>query len=247
MSEFGAFRFGWDAPARLTTTTTMLMEASELQPGQTLYAPIPFSPTSDSDTGIETTLTGYPLWSKTPSRVDLMFYQGDDVVIPLYFNDPAVLGDDMADDFVWFAQIRSRHSYRSALVADFAVKATYHPSATGVDVAGVADEYTQVELFMPRMFNHYSGFFEWEVYSTSTADYSRFPRPDNVEAADWPPPDQLRTWLYGVCSIVPRTSDTDYLPNADTTLPVGSTGNQGIAGVLGNGGLFVVGPNGRVP
>ena len=33
---------------------------------------------------------GHKLWERTPSRCDLLFYQGDDVVIPLYFNDPAL-------------------------------------------------------------------------------------------------------------------------------------------------------------
>lgn len=254
MSEYGAFRFGWDGPARFTTTTQMLQEASELLPGEPLYAPIPFSATDGvSDTGMATTISGYPLWSKTPTRIDLLIYQGDDVVIPLFFNDPSVLGDDMEDTFSWFSQIRARHSFRSTLVADFSVKATYHPSGTGIDDPDVHDEYTKVELFLPRMFNNYSGFFEWEVYSLSSSDYARFPKPDGIDPLDWPPPDELRTWLYGVCSIVPRTTDTDYLPNGNgngngtTSLPPGSYGNQGVAAVLGNGGFFVIGPNGRVP
>jgi len=244
MSEFGTFRFGWDAPARVSTTTQYLQEASELLPGESLYAPLPFpGGNGGSDTGMATTSDGFPLWTKTPSRVDLLFWQGDDVVIPLYFNDPTVLGDDMDTKFSWFAQIRACHSYRSTLVSDFSVAATYHPSATQPPTEG--DEYTMVELFLPRMFNIYAGAFDWELYSIDTTmDFTRFPEPEGLdETVVWPPPDQLRTWLYGQCNIVPRTAETDYLYADGTPTPPPSTD---VVPVVGNGG-FVVGPNGRVP
>jgi hypothetical protein len=238
MSESGSFRFGWDAPARISTSTVQFSEASEMLP--LLYAPLPF-PTdasgNGSNTGMATTPDGFPLWTTTPTRVDLVFWQGDDVVIPLYFNDPAVLGDDMAESFSWFAQIRACHSYHSTLVSEFSVAATYH-AGDGTE----ATEYTQVEMFLARMYNLYAGIFQWEIYSIdSTADFSRFPKPDGAET--WPPPDQLRTWLYGYCTILPRTSDTDYLYDGSVVPP--STGD-GVTVAVGNGG-FVVGPNGRVP
>ena len=239
--EFGSFRFGWDLPARIGSTAVMLQEQSELLPGQLIYTPLPFIPGSGppdgSNNGYETTPDGYPIWQSTPTHVDLLFYEGDDVVIPLFFNDPDVLGDNMETDFDWFAQIRARHSYRSTLIADFSIKATYHADADSDP--DVDDEYTKVELFLPRMFNTHWGMFQWEIYSISTSNLARFPKPETVDVADWPPLDQLRTWLFGSCKIVPRTTDTDYLPYN------GNGNGNGVPTIL-NGGFFV-GPNGRVP
>jgi hypothetical protein len=239
MSEAGSFRFGWDAPARISTSTVMLQEASEVLPAEFLYTPIPFTPVLDGGSnGTDALLiNGYPYWQRTPSRCDLIFYQGDDVVIPLFFNDPSVLGDDMDTDFSWYAQIRRLHYYKSTFVNDFTIDATYHMAAEEID------EYTQVELFLPRMFNTYSGIYHWELYSVSAEDLSRFPKPVDVAVEDWPPPDALRTWLYGECRIVPRTSQTDYLDTGTSLMP--PTG-PAVPVVVTNGG-FVVGPNGRVP
>jgi hypothetical protein len=238
MSEYGSSRFGWDAPARIATSTTYLQEATELLPDATLYNPIPFLPTitdgSGSASDIQLSDDGHPIWSRTPSAVDLMFWQGDDVVIPLYFDDPSVLGDDMAAGFEWFAQVRTWPYYSTTLVNTFTITASYHPSIPSPPTA----EYTIVEMFLPRSENIHWGCYRWELYSISPQDYSRFPKPDDVDAADWPPPDGLRTWLYGNCTITPRTASTDFLP----TPPASTNGGQ----VLGPGGYFV-GPNGRVP
>ena len=38
MSEFGSFRFGWDAPSRIGASAVMLQEAIELLPGRPTYA-----------------------------------------------------------------------------------------------------------------------------------------------------------------------------------------------------------------
>jgi hypothetical protein len=240
--EFGTFRFGWDSPSRIGTSTVMLQESSELIPAAMQHAPVPFYPPIASGSGssdTEVTADGHRIWQQTPSAVDLIFWQGDDVVVPLYFNDPAVLSDDMADNYAWYAQIRRLHSYRSTLVADFVTKAVYHPPTTPGDET---DEYTMVELFLPRSENITAGLYRWELYSIALEDWSRFPKPDDVDAADWPPPDALRTWLWGRCYIVPRVASTDALPVGQ--IPPIDGGYQPPA-ITSQG--WVVGPNGRVP
>jgi len=242
--EFGSFRFGWDGTNRIGTSVVMLQEASELLPNEVMHAPIPFIVNGDgssSGTGSDTQLSadGHRIWSQVPAAVDLIFWQGDDIVIPFFFNDPAVLGDDMSDDYVWFAQIRRLHSYRSALVGDFVTHAMYHPVQP---IEGETEEYTKVELFLPRADNIYAGLYGWELYSIAVEDWSRFPKPDDVDAADWPPPDALRTWLYGRCYIVPRVASTDVLPVEDIP-PI--YGGYMPPAVTTQG--WVVGPNGRVP
>jgi hypothetical protein len=151
------------------------------------------------------TAEGYPLWQQTPTRVDLAFWQGDDVVIPLFFNDPDIPDDDMSD-YDWHAEIRVYHGFDSTLVGEFAVAATF---ITGTDEA---TEHTKVELLLPRQFNTRAGTFRWEVYAVGDSDLSRFPKPASVDAADWPPPDVLRTMLFGYCTVLPRVSATDVLP-----------------------------------
>ncbi len=246
MTQYGTTRFGLDAPARIQTSAELMMEASERMPGEPTYdLLIPFYPPITSGNGglpSATTNDGHPIWSQAPSRCDLAFYQGDDIVIPLYFNDPAVLGDDMEDEFEWVAQIRLIHRWQSTLIATFSCKATYHASDTGVDEEGVDDEYTKVEMFLPRSMNDRWGTYEWEIYSKSPVDVSRFPKPDGVADEDWPPADTVRTWLYGQCRIAPRTTSTDFLPVPPAS--IGSGTDQ--PAVMTNGG-WVVGPNGRVP
>lgn len=240
MGQYGSFRFGWDGTNRIATSSVMLQEATELLPGADLHATVPFLPPS-LDTG-DTQLSedGHRIWSQTPAAVDLIFWQGDDIVIPLYFNDPAVLSDNMALNYAWYAQVRRYHSYRSTLINNFVTHAVYHPSVAVP--ASQVDEYTMVELFLPRSENIYSGCFQWELYSVSLADWSRFPKPADVAAAEWPPPDELRTWLHGRCYIVPRTSSTDALPVDQ--IPPTDTGYMPPAITVQG---WVVGPNGRVP
>lgn len=241
--EFGSFRFGWDGPNRIGTSAVMLQEASELLPAEVVHAPIPFIVSGDDASGSgDTQLSedGHRIWSQVPAAVDLIFWQGDDIVIPFYFNDPAVLSDDMALNYAWYAQVRRLHSYKSTLIADFVTKAVYHPSTTVP--ASEADEYTMVELFLPRSENVYSGCYRWELYSVALEDWSRFPKPADVDPADWPPPDALRTWLYGRCMIVPRVASTDMLP-VDQIPPL--EGGYSPPAITTQG--WVVGPNGRVP
>lgn len=206
MSEFATSRFGWDAPSRIAGTSTMLQEQGALPVGLPVYSPLPFLPASAVTSSISgTTEDGHPIWSFVPTRVDLVFYQGDDVIIPLYFDNPDIVGDDM-DDQDWFAQIRRRHLYTSTLVADLSVVAAYHPAGE------TTSEYTKVEMFLPRAFNTTWGSFEWEIASYGDTDLSRFPPPPGwSDEALWPPLQALKTWLFGRCYIVPRTTSTDDL------------------------------------
>jgi hypothetical protein len=237
--------FGPNMPTRIQGTAQLMLEPGEVAPSLPWYQPlVPFYPpsiTQGSSAGT-TTADGHKLWERTPSRCDLLFYQGDDVVIPLYFNDPSLPDDDMSLH-EWFAQIRVLHRYQSRLVADFVTSAEFH---TGTDET---DEYTIVELLLPRDRNLYYGQYRWDLYSISDANLARFPKPENVDAADWPPPDALRTWLYGVVNIAPRVTSTDVLLGGssgwgETALPW--PGPPVDVTVITTGG-WCVGPNGRVP
>ena len=80
----------------------------------------------------------------------------------------------------------------------------------------------------------------------SDTDLSRFPKPDDVGAADWPPIDALRTWLYGIATIAPRVTSTDLLTGGYEYPLVPYPGPPPHVTVLTTGG-WCVGPNGRVP
>jgi hypothetical protein len=227
MSEYGSSRFGWDSKSRVTGTAVVLQEQSLTLPGEPSYAPIPFLPTLTGASNAigGTTDDGQPIWQSFPSRCDLTFYQGDDVVIPLFFNDPDQTGDDLDTNYAWLAQIRQRHSYQSTLVANLSINVEYHPSPTGTDEPDVDDEYTKVEMYLPRKLNTSWGVFEWEIYSLQTVDMSRFPAPpDWPEGTTWPTADVVKTWLYGRCNIVPRTTTTDMLPAQPGVTTLGSNG-----------------------
>lgn len=243
MSQVGQ-SFGPNMPPRILGSAQLVLEPGEVAPTLPWYQPlVPFYPAIIDGSGSSLSssalnlVNGVQVWERVPSRCDLLFYQGDDIVIPLYFNDPSVLGDDMAEDFEWVAQIRRVHSYSSMLINEFVTKAVYVPRSP---TPPETEEYTVVELFLPRSKNLYAGVYRWELYSTSPEDYSRFPKPDDVDAADWPPPDALRTWLYGYCTIVPRLTTTDTLPASAFALS-----GPGVVVVTNQG--WVVGPNGRVP
>ena len=242
MSQQGVSRFGQDSPARVMTTTEYFIEASERLPGEPVYQPlVPFVPPSltngNGTNGNGTTDDGRRIWTQYPSACHLVFYQGDDVVIPLFFADPNGLNNDMSDDagWNWIGQIRYARTYARPLIAEFSTVATYvlPDIVPDPDVPG----YTQVELFLPRSENDTMGVYRWELYSISPADYARFPRPLDMPAEDWPPLDTLRTWLWGRAYILPRGSTTDFLP------PEIVSGGQP---ALVSGGWFA-GPNGRVP
>ena len=237
MSEFATSRFGWDAPSRIAGTTVMLQEQGALPVGLPMYAPLPFLPTPSNGSSAIGGMTddGHPIWSFVPTRVDLVFYQGDDVVIPLYFDNPDIVGDSM-EDMDWFAQIRRRHLVTSTLVADFSVSAEYAPAGAETP------EYTKVEMFLPRAFNTSWGSFEWEIASYGDTDLSRFPAPPGWDAdVTWPPVQALKTWLFGRCYVVPRTTATDSLGTITTDPGVVTLGPRGFA--LGSNGMYSAAPN----
>jgi hypothetical protein len=239
-----AHSFGRNMPTRIAGTTQLMMEPGDAAPSLPWYQPlVPFYPPSITSGGSSSTSTadGHKIWQRTPARCDLVYYQGDDVLIPLYFNDPTITGDDLSEH-EWFAQIRVLHRYQSRLVSEFVTTDEYHP---GVDET---DEYTKVELFMPRTENLYYGQYRWDLYSLTSADLSRFPKPEDVDEADWPPPDMIRTWLYGVVTIAPRVTETDVLiGGSGYGYPlVPYPGPPPDVTVITTGG-WCVGPNGRVP
>jgi hypothetical protein len=237
--------FGPNMPTRIAGTAQLVLEPGEVAPSLPWYQPVvPFYPpniVNGDGSSSATTADGHKLWERTPSRCDLLFYQGDDVVIPLYFNDPSIAGDDMSDQ-QWFAQIRVLHRYQSTLVADFVTAAEFHPGADE------DTEYTKVELFLPRADNRHYGQYRWDLYSLSAVDLSRFPMPiDLPEDEIWPPPDALRTWLYGIVNIAPRVTETDVLIGGSAGYPlVPWPGPPPTVTVITTGG-WCVGPNGRVP
>ena len=237
MGGYVADRGGWDGPNRIATTAEYTTLATELLPGEPMYAPIPFFPSIISGSGGALGSAGTDSWSNVPGRVDLTWYQGDDITIPLTIEDPADVTPDMSTQWDWVAQIRICHTFRSTLVNTFAVKDEYFPP--DADTAG----FTQVTLFLPRSENLYIGRYRWDLYSKAPLTLTGFPQPPDVIAPEpWPPTDQIRTWLFGEVTILPRVTSTDVL---DTDpLPVvpvvpGATINLGI--------LPFAGPNGRVP
>lgn len=242
MGEYAAFRSGREAPARIATSVVMFAEADELLPEEPMYQPvIPFYPAISSGAG--SSASDDQSWTSHPSRVDLTFYQGDDVTITLLVQDPNDTTPDMSTAWDWTAQIRTQHTYRSTLVNTFSVQDVYVPPVVGPPaIVG----YTQVTMFLPRSENVYCGSFHWDLFSKSPFVYTGFPRPPDVDADEpWPPTDQIRTWLYGEVTILPRVTSTDSLPVPDAMAP-GWSGPTGVTAVNYYGG-FAVGPNGRVP
>lgn len=228
MSQYGVARFGQDAPSRIAGVATMFAGAGEILPGEPTYnVLIPFVPPTVSGGGASssssTTADGRKLWRSVPARCDLLLYQGDDVVIPLFFADDGSMAEQ--DTWQWFAQMRVLHSYRSTLVNEFFCRSE-NVAETVEDEAHV-----KVEMFLPRDLNCYSGVYRWDLYAIEPEDLSRFD-------TEVPQTDLLRTWLYGVATIVPRVTSTDVLPPPVETPPE--------VPVLMEGGWFV-GPNGRVP
>ena len=241
MAQHSVSRYGKDSPARIGSSTTMLAESNAMLPGEPVYQPIiPFLPTITTGTGAViggTAEEEIQSWQRYPERCDLTFYQGDDVVITLYIQDPNSPDLDMTDpaEWEWSAQIRVIHSYHSTLVNTFSVVDEYTPAV--VDPPTPA--YTQVTLFLPRTENVYVGRYRWDLYSLSPFDAALFPRPPDVpEPEPWPPTDRLRTWLYGQVTVLPRVTSTDALP-----VPVDEGG--GPVQVVYSGAF--AGPNGRVP
>jgi hypothetical protein len=246
MSEYVGSRFGQDMPARIAGSTVVLIEATDILPGEPMYQPlIPFYPggvVSGSDPSGSLAAAAADLsWERTPTDFPITFWEGDDMVIPLYIQDPNNPDLDMSDQsqWEWHAQIRLLASYTSTLITEFSVDSQYFAPGTYDPLIGT----TLVSLFLPRELNTHAGSFSWELYSISPMAYSdEFAKPDDWPDDEvWPPTTTLRTWLQGDCTIKLRTAATDALPVTSTPW----TGNFAVAAV--NAGPFVVGPNGRVP
>jgi hypothetical protein len=243
LSQFGVTRFGQDAPALISTSGGVMNEATEVVPAEPRYGPIPFPPYPGSGivSGTSATTTTDPSrWTAYPDRLDLIMYEGDDVQIPIYLQDPDDPTKDLSNEsgYEWEAEIRVIHSYNSTLVNMFAVESEYI-----TDTASPYYQMTKVTLFLPRLLNVYRGTFRWELASTSPYEGPVYPIPPGVDPAEWPPTDQIKTWLYGSITILHRLTDTDVLPPAGELPPAMS--ESGSTGAWT--GAFVVGPNGRVP
>lgn len=232
-------RYGQDTAPRISTTAVVMSEATELAPVPSYQTIVPFLPISTSTTGTSLTTSSSssatPQWKNFPDRLDLYAYQGDDVQIPLYFQDAADPTLDLSG-YDWKAQTRVLHRYWSTLVSDFTINATYSPPVVGPPAVA---SYTLVTLFLPRMHNGVIGTYEWDLRSLSPFVGPIYPKPDDIDAADWPPTDMLKTWLFGHFHIVPRVTSTDHLPIPATAVQAGSLV------IVTPAGLF--GPNGRVP
>lgn len=235
--EYGSSRFGWDAPARISTTAVMLQEATELLPGETLHGPVGFMPSIISGDGTSTSSdSDGSQWKTFPDQLDLYWYQGDDIQIPLYFSDPTNPTLDMSDesDWEWKSQIRNRHRFYSYEVNEFVIESeAVPPTPPATTPTGI----TLVTLFLPRQMNQYRGIFAWDLMSTSPFVGPVFPQPPDIDV--WPPTTQVKTWLWGKVYVVPRVTATDWLP------PPGAVPPFTPIGVTSQG--WFVGPNGKVP
>lgn len=227
------------------------MEASELAPVPMYQPVIPFYPSIIDGSGggslggggaagalASITSGSSDDWKQYPDRLDLYVYQGDDVQIPLYFQNPAEPDTDMSADagWVWKAQTRMFHRYYVQKVNDFTIHTEYTPPDPEVenDIGT-----TVVSLYLPRFSNRYTGVYSWDLQSTSPFEGPEYPEPP-FNDAEWPLTTQVRTWVYGYLYVVPRVSTTDYLPLPPNAYPNGTPVTISPTGV-------VVGPNGRVP
>lgn len=246
MTNHPASRFGQDAPSRIQSTASMLLESTSVLPEQSpVPLSIPFYPggviTGDqaAAAALAALNPGPQTWERMPDRLDITFRQGDDVLIPLYLQDPSQPLLDMSE-WEWFAQIRRMPYYTSTLVNEFTTDSLFYPPGTYHPTLGT----TLVQLLLPRELNDFWGRYAWEMYSLSPYDFTTFPEPaDWPEDEVWPPTTGLRTWLYGLCTIRPRTTDTDVLPEVDHDVIPLPTPEGWYPGYPG----YFVGPNGRVP
>lgn len=235
--RFGTQRFGWDAPARISTSAVMLQEASDVLP-ETLHGPVGFLPSIVSGDGATSSSSSSDdgQWRAFPDQLNLYWYQGDDIQIPLYFTNPGDPTLDMSNEhgWSWKAQMRTRHRFYAYEVNEFVIESqAVAPTPPATTPTGI----TLVTLFLPRQLNQFRGVFSWDLASTGPFDGPTFPQPDDIDV--WPPTDQVKTWLWGKVYVVPRVTATDWLPLPGTVPP--ST-----AVVVTPQG-WAVGPNGRVP
>ena len=246
MSAYVGSRFGQDTPSRIASSASLLLEATEM-PIEPMYQQvIPFLPPSvisggavgsgGSAVGLTSGNGSDEDWKEYPDRLDLHVYQGDDVVVPLYFVNAADPTLDMSD-WEWKAQARIYHRYYAQHTHDFVVTAELI-APTPPDTVN----QTLVSLVLPRQRNRYTGVYSWDLHSTSP--YTGPPMPvlppgTDIHDEDWPPIDQVKTWVFGYFYIVPRVTTTDFLPIPPNALPTGQ------AVIVTPTGVY--GPNGRVP
>ena len=224
--------FGPNMPTRIAGSAQLVLEPGEVAPVPMYQPLVPFlgsQVVTGASTSSSSVDSGSDDWKSYPDKLNLLLYQGDDVQIPLYFQETR----DMSDD-AWEAEVRLIHRYTSTLVYEFTITSEFLPAA------GDLPAMTLVTLFLPRLLNKYIGSFRWELASASPYSGPTFPPPLGVEPEEWPPLDQVKTWLYGTVSVMPRLTATDELFLEDTFVP-----GQGGAVVTSMG--ITVGPNGRVP
>ncbi len=220
MGNQAASRFGQDGPSRITVAPSMLTEASEVMPYEPVYYPVvPFYPPTITNgdgslSGSAAALAAASAtddWKAYPDKLDLFWWQGDDVLIQLVFP-----GEEDMSSWEWHADNRYWPSYKTHLFFEFTITAEFFPEVLEDVVLGVeaVPAHTTVTMFLPRQLNHeiYKG--SWELHSISPyqGPPQTGPPPEGVAIEDWPPTTQLKTWMYGNVTVVPRTNDTDYLP-----------------------------------
>jgi hypothetical protein len=241
-------RFGQDTKSRIAASTSLLLEATEMPAEPSYQQLVPFLPEISSGSGVTTgglTTTASSgdtdEWKVYPDRLDLYVYQGDDIQIPLYFINAAEPTLDMST-WDWKAQARITHRYYVEQSHEFIID-TELITPTAPDTVN----QTLVTLFLPRYRNRYVGLYSWELYSTSPYVGPTFvdPPPDvlgfpPIPDEEWPPVDQVKTWVYGRLYVVPRSTTTDWLPVPDTAVHA----SQGMVVQTFTG---TYGPNGRVP
>ena len=246
---YAGSRFGQDTKTRIAASSEMLMEATEQLPEPQYQPLIPFLPPSISTGGqisggasgsqISSGSGGEAEWKEYPDRLDLHVYQGDDVQIPLYFRNPGEPLMDLSNEngYAWKSQIRVVHRYYSTLINEFTIESSLIlPDPEPAEQVNT----TLVTLFLPRYHNQYPGVYSWDLCSTSAYTGPVFPdEPPHVPNGEWPMVDQVKTWLYGYVYVVPRVTQTDYLPLPGNTIWTGATVVVSPTGVFG--------PNGRVP
>ena len=238
MADFtAAQRFGWDAPARIHTTTDYYAGASEMSlPGEPTYPVIlPFLNASGLNVVGGGLTPVVPEFRDEPSGLNLFFTSGNDVTIPVIFRDTDT-NLDMSDagNWDWYAQVRTGIGILYPLVAEFICEAEYTPAL----LPDVPYGYTTVKLYLPRQDNVVSGDYYWDLKSVAPASLG----PD--EGDPDPTPGVAHTWLSGEVSIAPAVT----LPPDEIVVEVVElvpAFDSFHAVTTGHG--TTVGPNGQVP
>jgi hypothetical protein len=223
-------RFGWDAPARIATTSEIYdAEGAVMLPSQPFYPTVlPFVVGGVPATGISS--SDVSTWESEPSRLDLHYYQGDDISIPLIFRDPDVPIFDMSDqaNWDWFAHVRTGQGRRYLLLYEFTCSAEYVPPVPP-ETLGT----TKVTLVLPRDLNKYRGDFWWDLQSWSPSPTPPIPPEEDSGV--------VHTWLWGKVEV---TGDVTYRPEDVPPPPVYEGTDVFLAITTGTG--RTVGPTGEI-